>query len=82
MNWNGYVESESPIVHHIDREEQRRANAPFTERNRRGPNKVTAIGIELVMQCRNTCEHELKESDKKTAGWLLPVIVLVLVLVL
>ena len=64
MHRNRDVEGESPVVHHVDREEQRRANAPFSKGHRRRLNEEAALWVELVVQGREAGEHELEKSNK------------------
>jgi hypothetical protein len=64
MNRYGNVESERPIVQHIDREEQGGTQHPFSEWHGRGSKEIAALGIELIMQCRQTSKDELEERDE------------------
>ena len=49
MDRYGNVESESPVIQHVDREEQRRADAPFSKWHRRRPEEITTVGVKLVV---------------------------------
>ena len=72
MDWNGDVECERPVVHHVDGKEQRSADTPFSEWNGRWLDEILTIRIELIMQSRETSEYELEERDEKPATWLVP----------
>lgn len=43
------VECERPVIQHVDREEQRRADAPFPERHWGRFDEEPSIGVELVV---------------------------------
>lgn len=67
MDWDGNVESKSPVVQHIDREKQSCADAPFAKRHGRRSEEIAAIGVELIVQCRQAGKDELEECDEETA---------------
>jgi hypothetical protein len=63
MDWYGDVECESPIIQHVDCEKQDRAGDPFPKGNRRCPEKVATVGVELIVQCRQAGKHKLEKCD-------------------
>lgn len=72
MDWDGDVKSKCPVVEHVDCEEQYCADAPFSEWYRRRFEKVATVWIELIVQCRETRENELEESDEQATIGLFP----------
>ena len=77
MHGNGDVESESPVIQHVDCEEQCCANAPFSKWYWRRLDEVASFRVELVVQSREAREDELEQGDEKAAVGLMSFVMLV-----
>jgi hypothetical protein len=49
MDWHGDIERKRPVVHHVDGEEKRSADTPFSEWNGRWLDKEFPVRIKLIM---------------------------------
>ena len=76
MYRDGDVESESPVIQHVDCKKQCGANAPFSKRYWRRLDEVASFRVELVVQGREAREDELEQGDEKAAVGLMSCVML------